>query len=57
MIKMNYDPILGVRYTIIDADPREEQQRILIEKAYKKIHQMENVRKKQFKNTKNIASK
>ena len=53
MIKMSYDPIMGVRYVTIDVEPRTEEQRVMSARTAELYNRTRHTRAKQlFKNTK-----
>ena len=57
MIKTTYDPIMGVRYEIVDGDIRTESQRITQTKALEKFNRTRHKRDKELRRRTNTKQK
>ncbi|MBR2286384.1 MAG: hypothetical protein IJ866_02925 [Alphaproteobacteria bacterium] len=57
MIKMSYDPIMGVRYVSVDVEPRNENQRVIASKATELYNRTRHARAKQLRRANNTKSK
>ena len=57
MIKMTYDPIMGVRYIISEEEPCSESQRVLKAKLTEKYNRTRHIRAKQLRRAQRTKSK
>ena len=57
MIRMTYDPIMGVRYYIDDADPRTESQRAVYAKLQEQFNRSRHIQAKQLRHQTNTKQK
>ena len=57
MIKTTYDPIMGVRYVIVDTDPRTEEQRTISARVQEIYNRTRHARAKQLRRQNNTKSK
>ena len=57
MIRMTYDPIMGVRYIMDDTDPRTESQRVIAAKLQEQYNRTRHIRAKQMRRQNNTKSK
>ena len=54
---MTYDPIMGVRYYIDDADPRTESQRAVYAKLQEQFNRSRHIQAKQLRHQTNTKQK
>lgn len=57
MIKMSYDPIMGVRYITVDNDPQTNAQRTIKSKVVEQYNRTRHIRAKQLRRIKNTKAK
>lgn len=57
MIKMSYDPIMGVRYITVDIEPRTNAQHAIRTKITELYNRTRNTRAKQLRRANNTKSK
>ena len=57
MIKMSYDPIMGVRYVTVDVDPRIEEQRVISARASELYRRACRTHTQQMRRANNTKSK
>ena len=57
MIRMKYDPIMGVRYEFIDDQPATESQRVIVAKLKEKYNRTRHIRAKQMRRANNQKQK
>ena len=57
MIKATYDPIIGVRYIVINIDPRTEQEHNLSARAKELYKRTRNTHAQQLRRANNTKSK
>jgi hypothetical protein len=57
MIKMSYDPIMGVRYITVDVEPRTNAQRAIRTKITEQYNRTRHARAKQLRRANNTKSK
>ena len=57
MIKMSYDPIMGVRYITVDNNPQTNIQRTIKSKVVEQYNRTRHIRAKQLRRIKNTKAK